>query len=1111
MARLSRITPVPPHNQHGSRPKRVVPRPENTAQGILGKVNSFLFGPEPGVVTCMMIGPVEPSGALDATQKAKADLANKLFDLTVKSFGREGGLGILAWEVLEKFSNQLPEEMALRISEQRAPRRFLFDPAFDADLAMRAAPLKQLSPTDRAEIVSGFDRFSAAERGQLLTLEFPEAAENLLAYHFYKGTLAETLAQPALPGKIRIRLRIKAAKVQLALGKNEEALSTLRKALEDVAPADCIHNGLLHPFNQLAEALSPLQALAPDLFSAKGLGLIIRNYKEKGSQPHEDSQLVNAGFIYPEETVEKFAAGLPPRASTLLRLGKILFLIKRDGAAAAPKLNAFCAEETANNPELNPRITEIIYLKARELGLLGTLEQHEQEKSRAADQPETPPGKPLAEIYALVRKSKRPVITFHLAEPSHPMETEVPFASLFENAPARERLYLHLTLRYREEYAEEKRAVEAAAGDRRKRAAAQRELIFKAFNKQVDQLMADKGVKVDEAALAAAKEWMDAGLLPAYSKPIKVEASEQGILPLHSLLQLCWYANIAEHGGYDVILVEHGDVKGVQLARDIVNNPIGEVKLAPDIPDLPQEAPERPIAPPMDHAALSLRSKVRERGEPLLFTRNINLAEFQDIVVSNELRRLERAPNYFRYGLNSKNELRQMDLAPKHFRYGLGHEYGEKGAVIVLVMKKAFWDNRKDRGVLKNLFLDEVNGKPAPGRELKVLKEVKDIGNVRLMMDNVVGNHERRTQLLIELAVAADYNRNIQHKEAQKERAKAKEAKALSLAGNTIWFFEQDKYMGHYPQLEVQQNVPLDEVECILVPEHMWQEVLHLAQQNPAVRKLLKKIEGSGKSREEFLRGREKLGRRSRTYGGSFEPNFGYDSFFLFEQQYFRAVLEAEQKDFSSKAAGLMEMYGYHAVPSGWLFAYPKDIPMLMRNERDWKIFVNPREEKFLEVLESILSVLSANKRLGVYFKIPPDLSQEWRSGRKFGNSSSTPKITIYVNAETLPLILKALDRKLRKQLALAGFGKEAGPSFAARYGATDLLFYKKEYAYGPEGDERARVANLVEREQRSAGLGDEAELWRRKQQSLYYAGYRGENFYIKAGDYDPVLKRKLD
>jgi len=692
-------------------------------------------------------------------------------------------------------------------------------------------------------------------------------------------------------------------------------------------------------------------------------------------------------------------------------------------------------------------------------------------------------------VYELVRKSKRPVITFHLAAPSRPVRTEASFASLFENATARERLYHYLTLLYREELQQEKELAETAGQS--KRAEAQRELIFKAFNKKVDQLMADKGVKVDEAALAVAKEWMAAGLLPAYSKPVKIEVTKEGPLPIDSLLALSWYANIAEYYGYDVILVEHGEIRLAGRANGLLKNVIGKVRLPAEDVDAPQEFAVPGIAPPpMEDVAVSLRKQVRERGEPLLFTRNIDLAEFQDIIFSSELR--------------------QNGWGPKYFRYGLGHEYGEKGAVIVLVMKKSFWDNQKDHGVLKNLFLDQVNGKSTPGRDPKIINKEKGTRGV-VIMDHVVEKHEQRTVFLKELAKAADYNRNIQHKEEQKELARAREAESHSLAGKSILISQQDKYMGLYPQLEIPRNVPLDEVECILVPEHMWDEVNRLAQQNPAVRRLLKKVEGSGASRDEFLRGREKLGRRSRVQGGSFQPNFGYDSFFLFEQQYFRTVLDAGQKEFFSKAVALMGKYGYRAIHSGWLFAYPEGSPSLTRQERDWKIFINPREEKFLGVLESVLSVLSKNKKLGAYFKVPPDLSQEWRSGRRFGASSSAPKITIYVNETVLPVVLKALDRELRKSLAFAGFGKEAGPSFAARYGATDLLFYKKEYAYGPEGDERARIANLVEREQRSAGLEDEAEIWRRKQESLYYAGYRGENFYIKAGDYDPVLKQKLD
>ncbi len=513
---------------------------------------------------------------------------------------------------------------------------------------------------------------------------------------------------------------------------------------------------------------------------------------------------------------------------------------------------------------------------------------------------------------------------------------------------------------------------------------------------------------------------------------------------------------------------------------------IDEHKWLPKLPPLPALPPKievkfKPTEAVTDPAVLSLRDKVRDSGKQLLFTRNIDLKEFEDIAGAGKM----RINGHF----------------IKYFRYGLGHEYGEEGAVIAVVMKPGFWEAEKEKSTLSNPWLREINGKEI-SPQIKALNPEAKTSERLVYMDFSIEKPEEKERILKDLAREADYNRNLSQKPSNDPDLPGAPAR-------TIVTSNQEGYMGLYPQLEVVHDVPLDQVENILVPEHMWDEVSRIAQQNPEISKLLCKVEGTGKTKEEFMAGRERMGRRSRNQGGSIQPNFGYDSFHLFEQAYFRAVLgeeKAQSGDFLSQARELMKKHGYVGMPyAGWLYASPAgDAHLPRESNRDWKIFVNPRKEKLLDVMETVISVLD-KKKMGIQFKVPADLSLEWRPGRKFGDASNTPKIVIYVNEQTLPVIMRALDAALKQAHSSAGFGSQNGPSFARRYGETDLLFYKMEYFAGNMGDERAVVADQAEAKARAAGITDPEKILELKRNALIAAGFNGENFYRRAEDKDPM------
>jgi hypothetical protein len=313
-----------------------------------------------------------------------------------------------------------------------------------------------------------------------------------------------------------------------------------------------------------------------------------------------------------------------------------------------------------------------------------------------------------------------------------------------------------------------------------------------------------------------------------------------------------------------------------------------------------------------------------------------------------------------------------------------------------------------------------------------------------------------------------------------------------------------EKYMGLMPQLEVNHDIALDQVEKILVPEHLWEtEAVVAARQHPQLGPLMQKVEGTGKSEQEFLLGRNQVGRRPRMFGGHHTPHMGYSSLFKMEKDYFKLVLGDNYKE---TATALFEKYGYLGFERGiWHQAHPKSADLIERKEHDWKIFVNPTEESFLAVLEATLQVLQ-NIKPGVSFKIPIDRSTEWK-GRPILKASNTPKIVIWVNPEIIKDLLCILEEQYKvAELNHAGFADQPGPSFAGHFGSeNNLLFHKKEYEYGPEGDVRTSIAKSAEQEARARGITDENELMRIKAEALSAAGFVGPFFYIKAGEYDPT------
>jgi len=430
----------------------------------------------------------------------------------------------------------------------------------------------------------------------------------------------------------------------------------------------------------------------------------------------------------------------------------------------------------------------------------------------------------------------------------------------------------------------------------------------------------------------------------------------------------------------------------------------------------------KPGAAPADNVLLSL---VQHKGR-LLFTRNVDLVELDDII--------------------AKQALVPGARGVKGFRHGLSCEYG----TIAIVMNEEF-------------FPQYYNG-----------------FNLVRLFTLTHGTNPTEEDLTL-AASACDFNHNI-----NKEDTFAPDP---GIAGRTASIRDLatiNEFMGYYPQLDLHVEVPLCFVKKILYPEHLWIEMQSRIQGlPPSLQAKFHKVSGTGATEADFLNGRSELARRSRIFSGGFTPVFGKNSLYRFELAYFQTVLEANASiPFVDRAALLYKKYGFTPLPrSVWLDGLPSGEMISRRGQEDWAIFVQPKDEDYFAVLEATLKVLQGK---GIQFKIPQDMDVEWRAGRDF-HAPESPKIKIYVNRDTLPVVMAELETELAK-LNITGTGK--GPSFTKRYDPAGLLHYKMEYFTGQ--DARAVIAN------RHSTMDE-------KKAALEAAGFVGENFYRKADEADPL------
>jgi len=185
------------------------------------------------------------------------------------------------------------------------------------------------------------------------------------------------------------------------------------------------------------------------------------------------------------------------------------------------------------------------------------------------------------------------------------------------------------------------------------------------------------------------------------------------------------------------------------------------------------------------------------------------------------------------------------------FRYGFGHSYGE----IVFIQR--------------------------PGVEN--LGRIKDLWRV---MDHKLLERED----LFRLAGCVDYNRSIPTKPVSDE-AKDHDGPAgrtYMIPNDKIKLAHDQVLMELFPQHESDKCVSLANTYVVLVPEHLYDDLIKQIPEN--LHELIVCIPGTGSDRQRFLEGRDKVARRSRVRGGTYEPKIGYDALFRYEIVYFKLV-----------------------------------------------------------------------------------------------------------------------------------------------------------------------------------------------------------------------------
>ena len=350
-------------------------------------------------------GGVPPAGGgprdLSPLYKKSLELLERFLDLSwrcvepLTSFPYFGNYEkVLVWEVFKIMGEKLSPMVERQIKEVKSPK--------DACIMVRAgmpnfnsipslACIKEAAGVpieDRNRIIETIGKFSNEELAALLStgikdwiplsphnkgvqaMEVDQALEEniqskVIAFFLYRGKLDKLIKNPDQYHNSRIEMAVKIAEVYGKLHDWEKAFEIVSDILAKSDPSDCSFYSMGKGYmSHLVYAVKFIQSLSirvvtERLLEEEGLALLLKKYRTDDQPKEKDGVIVNAGFAYPKEAVDRMVASADPLTASLLKLGKTLFEISQEMEEAEPeKFAAWWKGVKKLSPEIKNRTIE---------------------------------------------------------------------------------------------------------------------------------------------------------------------------------------------------------------------------------------------------------------------------------------------------------------------------------------------------------------------------------------------------------------------------------------------------------------------------------------------------------------------------------------------------------------------------------------------------------------------------------------------------------------------------------------------------------------------------------------------------------------------------------
>lgn len=428
------------------------------------------------------------------------------------------------------------------------------------------------------------------------------------------------------------------------------------------------------------------------------------------------------------------------------------------------------------------------------------------------------------------------------------------------------------------------------------------------------------------------------------------------------------------------------------------------------------------------------------------------------------------------------------------FRYGLSSDYGE----IKFVMKSNFEDGRR------GLDIRETNNHVIVNEPfmLDMFAKAESYYGKKMSMDELKN------------AIAKDYTFRSQ------------------IGEESIDEFSKSFYN---PQMHIADDVNLDAVDKVLVPEHLYDEVFDSATRNGFDTSKLVKVEGTGSIGEYYAYNRHlgigstqsaiDIGARRLDLGrGSTNSIDVHPASFAKEEEAYMKVLLDNQVPSSKdiKASTLSQsahdstwstiaentpnfesispFYTGRSNEYYWYSLRSNFHPSPSNSPDQWKVFINPKDENYLEVLERVVKSVSNEDDI--------ELKAIGGPSSKLSDPNE-PKIVLYIkDDDQLRSIVQKIDSEFAGESSLLGADAgvrngvfQEGPSFTKKF--SDLIYYTKggmsEGISPVSGKSKSDVISDLSIEKGRTLTREEIS------DALTEAGFDGENFYKYSTDSDPL------